>query len=65
LQMEMADLQFDKDARNTIPYIWVIDFYKKYLPADNYPVHTVSDHAQQMPNRRWGTVDRHTCEHLF
>jgi hypothetical protein len=21
LQMEMADLQFDKDARNTIPYI--------------------------------------------
>jgi hypothetical protein len=43
LQIERADLQFDKDVRNSFPYIWVIDFYKKYLPADDYPVHTISD----------------------
>ena len=59
-QMELIELQCNRDLKNIFREVSLIDFYKLYLPAEKFPI--LSDHARKMCSLFGST---YLCEQLF
>ena len=59
-QMECIELQFDIQLKEKFDHVSLLDFYRSYLPRDNYPV--LYNHALFMPSLFGST---YICVQLF